>query len=150
MKSCDIVRQNKDKLRGIARESRREDKEHAISVCPDGSMKIAEGDGDSVSIDNCEDEVLNIHTHPAGNPVRASRRDIGSLLRMYPDEDVDRACVMGAGESHVRCLEVDRSQMDESTYVAFVNQIDRRIRHSEGLPWVDEMSPVISSCEVDL
>lgn len=113
-------------------------------------MEVTEGDSESVDIDTCDDEIVNIHTHPEDNPVRASRRDIGSLLRMHPDDNVDRACVMGAEGEEVRCLEVDRSQMESSTYVAFVEQIDRRIRQSEGLPWIDKMSPVISSCEVDL
>lgn len=129
------------------------DREVAISVCENWDYNAQMGSADQSTVDRCGDERVNIHTHPPGNPVRASRMDLGDFMRTQPGDYVDRMCIVGAGyPTKMRCLELDRSDLSREEYVEMVNEINDDIKDdgSSAMKTLDEDWSEISSCEVYL
>lgn len=151
MESCRVVLSHEDTVREMAKEARQTGREQAMSICEDGSLNRSSGSKGSVEVEPCEPELINIHTHPVGNPVRSSRRDISTLLITEEGDKTDMTCVVGPDGPSVRCLELDRSHMTNDEYVELVQDIDKKMRESEEIPYLSNEHPeTFDSCEIIL
>ena len=147
---CDII---KDRFReeavNLSEEARGTGREHAMSICRDGSFEKFEGSEEGIDIDRCDDELLNIHTHPEGNPVTPSVQDIGTFLMTEEGDYIDRMCILGVGESpKLNCLMIDRSTISNEEYTDLVNDMNETIKGSDDIPDIAENYPdFVKSCD---
>lgn len=151
MKSCQVVSDFRDEILNMSRRASKTGNEQAMAICQDGTIKRSSGSTGTVSIENCEDELVNLHTHPPESPVEHSKQDIYTLMQMSEDEEIERECVVGVDDPvQVRCLEMDRSSVTTDSYRKIASSIMEWLREQDQFDDTQRHTRLMSECHMTL
>jgi hypothetical protein len=151
MRSCEVVSDYQNEIVNMSRRASQTGNEQAMAICQDGTLKRSSGSGGSVTLDNCEEELVNLHTHPAWSPVEHSRQDIFTLMQMTEGEMVERECVVGVEDPvEVRCLEMDRSDVSTDEYRAIATDIMSWLKEQDQFDDTQRHTDLMSECSMTL
>ena len=149
---CNLIEEDFENVAlKISKKTRDEGIEYAVSICDDESYEVFEGEEDHVEFDRCDQEQLNMHTHPPGNPARPSIQDLRQGLTQYEGDYTNRMCVVGGDEDPtVTCLKINREEIEDNDYVEFVEEVDDMVDEPADIFDIEEEFKFVKMCQTEL